>query len=1276
MKKVFLRSLIITLILQISGIFSFTPFISELFDYRIVIAQSPSFPIFSVYRDAAGWENITTSAQTLSWDTPVSSNAEIPINGTNTSFDMQVWGHYLVMYSVPVESSWGSDRSEIQSWLRINGSAASPYSYSSSYIRRVDGDFEWYNEWAVVVDVAAGDDVELRMQKTDTHSATERRTANRSGINLLKLDDNWNYARVRPSSAQAITPVWQSVNLWTNDELDSAGYSISGNDVTLKEAGKYLVTYSLGAVTTWTDRTNNETRLTLWGMEIDATRSTAYIRAQRWSFTGIASYVGIIESSSINQVLNLEVRRESSLQGTTNDTIPLKSWLTITKLPDSADYVRVWELGGGQDISNTATPLTFDTTIEQGTSLVHNGVSESEIDITTAWDYLMFHSIYNAQEVENNASRENPYLRWQVSWIDVEYWVSGSYNRHSDDGDGITKSSASSAWVILTWLWVSDTLELIQQNEASNGLSVYSANRMWIQGVSLLSLFAWDAFLSQGTYRFRDDSSDFDNGSWWIAGESTDIANISKNQTIRLRTKIENTWVENYDDASRFELQWSETSWSCNSWLSWTSISESNDAWEMVDTPHISPNAESSAIPLLSNPSWNIHIQSEWYHGLDGETLLTGSWVFISGSQKEYEFSMRATSYALDNQNYCFRLFNTIEASPLWVNNYSKIQLWSTPVVLDNIWGEAWKITAPANGWWTTVTFTWWPYTTPVIVWRTNTYNDWNEALVFEAQNVTSTWAQVRLCDSNASNATGCQAHLEETIWYIVVDASQTSSVEGIESWVFSADESFDTAGGSITTSYWETFSTTPYVFTSVQTTNGSSPIVTRVSASGISNFTWGICQQQWSEDDCNALHPTEIFGWIAVDPTMNPFFRNMTHYRWYENNGAITPINALASENTTLSVLPVNNQIRLRMLLQNSVPELPSWVLSMRLQYAAWLSCETIPIWSEVWTLWWGEDWLHFVTDSLLFWWGHNLQSYSESLPTVDNPNVIPAWEWWEWDFSLIKNVAAPWDEYCFRVVTENNDEIEYSAYAKINTSDSVAPFISSFTPNSWSLMPIGNFVLDYVLWDSDSWIDTSMYTLSIQRFNAWVFWNDISWSYESLDDITQTWATFSINWLEFWRYRIWFEIFDNAWNSTFVIHELYVDEPELIISTPEINIWDIDDTLLITSAETLRVEVRTIWAAFRVNMEKQTDLQNPPDIVGDWDGVKGFWYSPDPFITTNSFWSWITIAGESRDLNIDGEKNIYTYDIKYSVLLDMQEDYSAGDYESLMDFIIELDY
>ena len=104
------------------------------------------------------------------------------------------------------------------------------------------------------------------------------------------------------------------------------------------------------------------------------------------------------------------------------------------------------------------------------------------------------------------------------------------------------------------------------------------------------------------------------------------------------------------------------------------------------------------------------------------------------------------------------------------------------------------------------------------------------------------------------------------------------------------------------------------------------------------------------NDDDCDTHNIGDI-RWMAIEEGIfaNEYFLDETHYRWYENNNSLTPIVPLANENTSLSSLPVNNQVRLRMLLQNAAPELPSSVLSLRLQYAESSTCETVPVWTEV---------------------------------------------------------------------------------------------------------------------------------------------------------------------------------------------------------------------------------------------------------------------------------------------------------------------------------------
>jgi hypothetical protein len=52
-------------------------------------AQSPAEGIFTVYRDVTGAETIGTTAQTLSWDTQVLENPEIPLLLGGTDFDLE-----------------------------------------------------------------------------------------------------------------------------------------------------------------------------------------------------------------------------------------------------------------------------------------------------------------------------------------------------------------------------------------------------------------------------------------------------------------------------------------------------------------------------------------------------------------------------------------------------------------------------------------------------------------------------------------------------------------------------------------------------------------------------------------------------------------------------------------------------------------------------------------------------------------------------------------------------------------------------------------------------------------------------------------------------------------------------------------------------------------------------------------------------------------------------------------------------------------------------------
>lgn len=104
------------------------------------------------------------------------------------------------------------------------------------------------------------------------------------------------------------------------------------------------------------------------------------------------------------------------------------------------------------------------------------------------------------------------------------------------------------------------------------------------------------------------------------------------------------------------------------------------------------------------------------------------------------------------------------------------------------------------------------------------------------------------------------------------------------------------------------------------------------------------------NDDDCDT-HAVDTIRWLAIEEGVfaAEFELDKTHFRWYENNAAITPTVPLAHENTTLLSIPASKELRLRMLVQNAEPELSASSLALKLQYGAGGTCDVITAWNDV---------------------------------------------------------------------------------------------------------------------------------------------------------------------------------------------------------------------------------------------------------------------------------------------------------------------------------------
>jgi len=822
----------------------------------------------AVYQEVTALDNIPTTLTTMAWDTTVQSDAIYSINGARTDITLGDAGHYLVTYAKGFETSGGSNRSEVQTVIDLAGSTLA-YGRSSCYIRRTQGTNECWNAGSAIIDASASDILKIEAQRTDSNSATVRRMANDSGISLLKLDDTWDYARIREAGGgQTFNSTTFATILWdTDDELDTGSFSRSSGDITLKTAGHYLVTANTMFRSSVTSRRNVEMRLTLDGSEIPGTRTTAYLRGANSTQDHSAVYVGVINATA-NSVLRLQAACEGATCGNITN-VGNQTAITLVKLPDSTDFARLKEITAGQAVDGSSDPILWDTQDEiDSASFSHStSTNSSRLQIDQAGDYMFFGSFYESRSPTTSTDRLYPHWSWSKTGTEEDIGSFGKYDR-GDNGSTGTYSAGDSGGILLTGLTTSDYIELRNTDESTStdANATFQGNRYAVQALNIASLFVTSPVTSQAHYRWRDDSNGLNAAPVWLAAEDTDETTVEKNETKRLRIETANTGTAAESAGKTYELQFATLSpgSTCTLASSWTGVGNSaTDAINLIDTTQYT-DADTITSGALAN--------TEAYTFVNGQGKDTGDTTSSIGplainNYTELEYTIEITDNATTGDEYCFRLYDTTASSQLdSYDAYPKLKLSSVDVPA-NMLGEVGTFTT-SNGTWQTINFAG-SYTTPVVVGTTNSYSG-NPALIFEARNVTSTSVEMRVCESDGGlGAGGCAAHSSETVGYLVIDASKNALFSGIEAGTFSTSGEYNSTNTTVT--YSESFSTQPYVYTAVQSVSGTEPIEGRLNSATSTGFNAGICEQN-STDGCNSSHGTETLGWIALEPGNEPF--------------------------------------------------------------------------------------------------------------------------------------------------------------------------------------------------------------------------------------------------------------------------------------------------------------------------------------------------------------------------------------------------------------------
>jgi len=301
--------------------------------------------------------------------------------------------------------------------------------------------------------------------------------------------------------------------------------------------------------------------------------------------------------------------------------------------------------------------------------------------------------------------------------------------------------------------------------------------------------------------------------------------------------------------------------------------------------------------------------------------------------------------------------------------------------------------------------------------------------------------------------------------------------------------------------------------------------------------------------------------------------------------------------------------------------------------------------LWWDIWWIWWIN-----INNNSIF--TISTQAISNNIPndfTLSNNNINDTYK----SISTTKDFEIP----------------------QKNTVTSW--IITNINFSSGTLLPWWNHTININYFDTGSIINTSSDIISLNKWNWTTWWSDISPTWLNLwwKIITSSWSSYTTNNLIYWKYRYNFQISDNIWNiySTWAV--FYIDEPELIISSWSLDIWDIKNNITKFSSSELMVTVKTVWAWFDLLLNKDSSISEWTAIITDWNWVNWFWYDELPYTSTIHFINTNEIlATQAWSIDTNGYKNTYIYLINFWAIIWSEQ--IAWYYEWLIKYWLILNY
>ncbi len=530
-------------------------------------------------------------------------------------------------------------------------------------------------------------------------------------------------------------------------------------------------------------------------------------------------------------------------------------------------------------------------------------------------------------------------------------------------------------------------------------------------------------------YHWRNDDGNETTATSKTSGvEDTSLTAMRQGSTTRLRVEVSNEGSSS-TPAMQYRLEYAPNPSTCEAATGWTDIGSAGGDFDMVDTLNLTDGADTTNIASGINGA--VTDENATFltpnGGVKDTVSQTGQITLSSSEFVELEYSIVASTTAVEGNTYCFRVTNQGQA----LSAYSVIpraNISSDVLVTIATTSQTATTTIPATDFYVGSAF--------VITENVST------------RNVTSITISENGTVDAQTDLDNIELHydLDTTAPYDCASDSYTggeAQFGSTDTDGFSGPNGTSTFTGSVSISTTSTMCLYTVLDTTDTAQNDETIDIIMESPSSNLIVSGGGSVSPSITRDMNGS--TTLLGAVLTQ----------THYHWRSDNGDETTATSLSgdAEDTAISNVAQTTPVRLRLQVSNE-GTVTSLARALRLEYGAKITtCSAVTSWTDVGATggaWEMYDSINLTdgddsTDISILGGGvsnENSSFLSPNSAIKDTSSIIATTsitssEYLEAEFSIEQTVDAGNDiTYCFRLAASSVELNAYSKYAELTTS------------------------------------------------------------------------------------------------------------------------------------------------------------------------------------------------------------------------------------------------